>query len=91
MLKSEPREHRFVLCIVFHSIGMSCLAGGVFLELLVFFGIQAHGIFIGIENNPLVLKSEIGLALFSCIYLFFVSTQKIRALSKKGEKGFGDY
>ena len=80
MARTTPRQSCFGLRVAFHSLGISCLTGAVFLELLVFLGISAHGAFIGIERNPFILNCEIGLAFFSAIYLLYVSFRSIRQL-----------
>jgi hypothetical protein len=85
MVSAKPTEHRFGLRLVFHSIGIGCLAGSVFLQFLVFLSISTRGAFMGIEKNPLILNTEIGLTVFCAIYLLYVSSISIRSIlqSKK--------
>jgi len=46
--------------LAFHTLGLSCFAGALFLELLVFYDIAMHGFFYGFEHNVFILASEIG-------------------------------
>lgn len=73
-------ENTFGLRLAFHSIGIGCLAGSVFLQFLVFFKIYSQGAFLGIEKNPLILNSEIGVTVFCAVYLLYVSFSSIRSL-----------
>jgi len=38
--------------ILFHSLGLSCVGGALFLEILVFSDILQHGYFMAVEKNP---------------------------------------
>jgi len=80
MAKVKPSDHIFGLRLAFHSIGISCLAGAVFLEFLVFMGISSQGVFMGVEKNPFILNAEIGVTFFCLIYLVYVSLSSIRSL-----------
>jgi hypothetical protein len=77
MAKVKPNEHMFELRLTFHCIGISCLAGAVFLQVLVFMDIASQGFFMGIEKNPLILNAEIGLTIFCVVYLLYLSISKI--------------
>lgn len=68
--------HMFGLRLTFHCIGISCLAGAVFLQILVFMGIASQGFFMGIEKNPLLLNTEIAVTIFCVAYLLYLSTQE---------------
>jgi len=73
---------RFIgsLRLVFHSLGLSCLGGAVFLQILVFKDIATQGYFIGVERNPAILFFEVGLTVFSVIYLLHLFVTKIRSM-----------
>jgi len=77
MAKVKPTEHMFGLRLTFHCIGISCLAGAVFLQVLVFMDIASQGFFMGVEKNPLILNTEIGLTIFCVVYLLYLSITKI--------------
>jgi len=77
MAKVKPSEHMFGLRLTIHCIGISCLAGAVFLQTLVFMDIASQGFFMGVEKNPLILNTEIGLTVFCVVYLLFVAISKL--------------
>ena len=69
-----------IIYLIFHSLGLSCLAGAVFLQALVFIDILQHGYFMAVENNQAILIFETVLTAFAvfyfvCIYLHFIRTQ----------------
>ena len=66
--------------LVFHSIGLSCLGGAVFLQILVFKDIVQQGYFMGIEKNPVILQLEVALTVFAVVYLIHLYISKIRAI-----------
>jgi len=66
--------------LIFHSIGLSCLGGAVFLQILVFKDIVQQGYFVGIEKNPVVLQLEVALTVFAVVYLIHLYVSKIRAI-----------
>jgi aspartate/tyrosine/aromatic aminotransferase len=77
MAKVKLNEHMFGLRLTFHCLGISCLAAAVFLQVLVFMDIAFQGFFMGVEKNPLILNTEIGLTVFCVVYLLYVSTSRI--------------
>ena len=77
-LRIDGHFERF--CMIFHSLGLSCLGGAVFLQILVFKDIALNGYFIGIEKNPIVLQSEVALTIFAVVYLIHLYVSKIRSL-----------
>ena len=79
MAKVKPNEHMFGLRLTFHCIGISCLAGAVFLQILVFMGIASQGFFMGIEKNPFLLNTEIAVTIFCVVYLLYLSVSRIRS------------
>ena len=66
--------------LIFHSLGLSCLGGAVFLQILVFKDIVQQGYFVGIEKNPVILQLEVALTVFAVIYLVHLYISKIRAI-----------
>jgi hypothetical protein len=66
--------------LVFHSIGLSCLGGAVFLQILVFKDIVQQGYFVGIEENPVILQLEVGLTAFAVVYLIHLYISRIRTI-----------
>jgi hypothetical protein len=56
---------------VFHSLGLSCLGGAIFLQILVFADIL-HGYFMAVEQNPAILTFELVLTGFAAIYFIYI-------------------
>lgn len=67
---------------LFHGFGLSCLAGAVFLQILVFVDIVQKGYFMAVENNRLILFLEVFFSVFACIYLIHLSQKLMRSLSR---------
>lgn len=67
---------------VFHGVGLSCLAGAVFLQVLVFSDIGMRGYFFAVENNPLILGVEILLSGFTALYFGHMFLRFIRSLMR---------
>ena len=80
MVKVKPAERSFGLWLAFHSVGIGCLTGSIFLQFLIFFKISSQGAFIGIEKNPLILNSEMAMTAFCVIYLLYVALASLRTL-----------
>jgi len=80
LAKLKLNGHLTRLRLVFHSLGLSCLGGAVFLQILVFKDIVQQGYFVGIEQNPVILQFEVGLTVFAAIYLVHLYISKIRSL-----------
>ena len=68
------------LQIIIHSLGLSCLGGAIFLQILVFTDILQHGYFMAVENNPAILAFEIALTLFALIYFIYIYQRFIRSI-----------
>jgi hypothetical protein len=68
--------------LVFHSIGLSCLGGAIFLQVLVFSGILQRGYFRAIEANTTILNAEICLTAFTAAYFIYVYQREIRSFLK---------
>ena len=60
------------LRILLHTLGLSCLGGTLFLQILVFADILFYGRFIAIENNPIVLTFEITLTTYAIGYFAYL-------------------
>lgn len=56
---------------VFHSLGLSCIGGAFFLQILVFSNILQYGYFGAIETNPIILGMEVGLTAFGLVYFIY--------------------
>ena len=57
--------------LLLHILGFSCLAGAVFLQILVFADILCHGYFIAVEQNPAILIFEIFFAGYGFLYFLY--------------------
>ena len=79
MAKLKLNDHLVRMRLIFHSLGLSCLGGAVFLQILVFKDIVQQGYFMGIEKNPVILQLEVALTVFAVIYLVHLYISKIRA------------
>lgn len=66
--------------VLFHTLGLSCLGGAIFLQLLVFTDILQHGYFMAVENNSAILSFEILLTVFSAIYFAYMYQRFIRSM-----------
>ncbi len=73
----DPKlNHR--ISLVIHSLGLSCLGGAIFLQILVFSDILMQGYFRAIETNPTILTIEITLTAFTAIYFIYIYQKVIR-------------
>ena len=79
MMTSIPAFSRRVR-VVFHSLGLSCLGGAIFLQSLVFADILQHGYFMAVEQNPAILTFEIMLTAFALIYFIYIYQRLIRSV-----------
>ena len=64
--------------IAIHSLGLSCLGGAIFLQILVFSDILMQGYFKAVEASLPVLTIEITLTVFTAIYFVYVYQKIIR-------------
>ncbi|MGB9841708.1 MAG: hypothetical protein ACPLKZ_03165 [Candidatus Bathyarchaeales archaeon] len=64
--------------IVFHSLGLSCLGGAIFLQALVFADILQRGYFMAVEQNPAILAFEVALTVFAIIYFIYIYQRLMR-------------
>jgi len=67
--------------MLFHTMGLSCLGGAIFLQVLVFTDILQHGRFMAVENNPVILVFEIALTAFALIYFVYIYQRFIRSIT----------
>lgn len=67
------------LRLVLHSLGLSCIGGAIFLQILVFANISTQGYFRAVENNPTILGLEIALTGFSAIYFIYLYQRTLRS------------
>jgi sterol desaturase/sphingolipid hydroxylase (fatty acid hydroxylase superfamily) len=79
MANIKPNEH-VKLQVIFHTIGISCVAGAVFLQALVFMSIASQGVFMGIESNQFVLFAEIVVTIFCITYFIYLAISKILSI-----------
>lgn len=75
---AEKLDRRLLLFI--HSLGLSCLGGAIFLQILVFTDILQHGYFMAVENNSVILAFEIALTFFAFIYFIYMYQRFIRSI-----------
>ncbi|MDW8040975.1 MAG: hypothetical protein RMJ03_06105 [Nitrososphaerota archaeon] len=68
------------LQILIHCLGLSCLGGAIFLQILVFTDILQHGYFMAVENNPAILAFEMALTFFALIYFLYMYQRFIRSI-----------
>jgi hypothetical protein len=71
---SFSRRIRFI----FHSLGLSCLGGAIFLQILVFADIMQHGYFMAVEQNSAILAFEVVLTGFAAIYFIYIYQRLMR-------------
>jgi hypothetical protein len=60
------------LRVFFHSVGLSCVGGAIFLQMLMFTDMLEQGYFRAIEQNLVVLWFEMFLTIFALIYFLFM-------------------
>ncbi|MGB9756511.1 MAG: hypothetical protein ACPLVJ_01860 [Candidatus Bathyarchaeales archaeon] len=73
------KVNRQILMLI-HTLGLSCLGGAIFLQILVFTDILQHGYFMAVENNPAILSLEIILTAFALIYFIYIYQRLIRSI-----------
>ena len=64
----------------FHSLGLSCLGGAIFLQILVFADILQRGYFMAVEQNPAILTFEVVLTGFALVYFIYLYQRLMRAV-----------
>jgi hypothetical protein len=68
------RRMRFL----FHSLGLSCIGGAIFLQILVFADILQQGYVTAVEQNPAILGFEVALTVFAAIYFIYIYQRLMR-------------
>ncbi len=58
--------------VVFHSLGLSCLGGAIFLQILVFSDILQQGYFRAVEANLGILVAELVISAFALVYFLYI-------------------
>jgi len=79
MMRATPTFSRRARAL-FHTLGLSCLGGAIFLQTLVFANILQHGYFIAEEQNPAILAFEVTLTAFALIYFVYIYQRLIRSV-----------
>ncbi|MFP3985775.1 MAG: hypothetical protein ACLFU9_07435 [Candidatus Bathyarchaeia archaeon] len=74
-MKVNPRLLRLI-----HCLGLSCIGGAIFLQILVFSNIVSQGYFLAVEQNQLILALEVMLTFFAFIYFLYVYRRLIYTL-----------
>lgn len=78
MKKASMIDRRALILI--HSLGLSCLGGAIFLQILVFTNILQHGYFMAVENNGAILAFEMVLTFFALVYFVYLYQRLLRSL-----------
>jgi hypothetical protein len=79
VMKTAPKPDRR-LQMLFHTLGLSCIGGAIFLQVLVFTDIVQHGYFMAVERNPAILTLEVFLTVFSLVYFVYTYFRFIRSI-----------
>ncbi len=66
--------------VLFHTLGLSCLGGAIFLQVLVFSGIVGQGYFVAVEKNIAILGFEVVLTVFAMVYFVYIYQRLIRSV-----------
>jgi hypothetical protein len=66
--------------VLFHVLGLSCLGGAIFLQILVFSDILTNGYFMAVEHNLTILTFEVLLTAFSLTYFVYIYQRFIRSI-----------
>lgn len=78
----DPKlSHKINLLI--HSLGLSCLGGAIFLQILVFSDIYMQGYFRAVETNSTILTLEMTLTAFTVLYFIYIYQKVITASIKQ--------
>jgi hypothetical protein len=78
-MAATPKPDRRIQ-VLFHTLGLSCLGGAIFLQILVFTDILQHGYFMAVEKNPAILTLEMLLTAFSLVYFAYIYQRFIRSI-----------
>lgn len=66
--------------VIFHTLGLSCIGGAIFLQILVFTDILTNGYFMAVEHNLAILFFEVLLTAFSFIYFIYIYQRFVRSI-----------
>ena len=77
-LTIDPQLNRRIHLLI-DSLGLSCLGGAIFLQIIVFTNILGQGYFRAVETNPVILLIEITLTGFTSIYFIYLYQRTIRS------------
>jgi hypothetical protein len=78
-MNTKPTLDRRIQLLL-HTMGLSCIGGAIFLQILVFSDILQHGYFVAVENNPAILIFEVNLTFFALIYFIYIYQRFIRSI-----------
>ena len=73
----DPKLNRTISLII-NSLGLSCLGGAIFLQILVFSNILMQGYFRAVEANPVILMLELTLTVFTAGYFLYLYQKVIK-------------
>ena len=63
---------------IINSLGLSCLGGAIFLQVLVFSNILMQGYFRAVETNSVILMLELTLTVFTAGYFLYLYQKVIK-------------
>ena len=66
--------------VLFHTLGLSCVGGAIFLQVLVFSGIVGQGYFVAVEKNGVILGFEVVLTVFAIVYFVYIYQRLMRSV-----------
>jgi hypothetical protein len=66
--------------VIFHTLGLSCIGGAIFLQTLVFTDILTNGYFMAVEHNLAILSFEVLLTAFSFMYFIYIYQRFVRSI-----------
>ena len=75
-----PQTFNRGIRVLFHTLGLSCIGGAIFLQVLVFTGIAQQGYFTAVEQNTAILSFEVVLTVFAIIYFVYIYQRLIRSV-----------
>jgi hypothetical protein len=73
----DPKLNRTISLII-NSLGLSCLGGAIFLQILVFSNILVQGYFRAVETNMTILMLEVTLTVFTAGYFLYLYQKVIK-------------
>lgn len=64
--------------LMFHSVGIGLVVSAIGFQLFVYLLIWFNGIFIGFENNRVILVIEMLLTVFAIAYFIYICIQEVK-------------